>query len=206
MSQKCSYDTQISPLCKRLPKEEKPRKFWSARDIKGDNFERVVYKKLSKSLMLSGIHRNFGADFVFLSLPNIEIECKFSHAKIFPCWIKRDWLPRFSRNVKHKIIVCNRGIQLSAKSMQLLSDNNIQLVYFDKVVDFIISLLPRILTGNHLLSNIITYCNRFTVSVSTLFSDFVSQVRKCVVCKRFLDCFKEKMVKKQLDYVPQKSS
>lgn len=195
MNQNCSHDTEDFPLCRRLPKEEKPRRLWSARDIKGHNFEGLVRLKTSKFLMgCEIVHPRRGADFQFLSYPQLglELECKFSHAKIFPCWIKRDWLPRFKPSTRNKVVVCNRGIQLGKKAMQLLKEYGIKLVYFDELEDFLLSLLPKILSSNHLLSNIVTNCSGFIVHVSGLFFNSVFQVTKCVVVRQFFDWFKQK--------------
>lgn len=153
MNQNCSCDNEDFPLFERLPKEDKPRRLWSARDIKGHNFERLVANKINRLMFFNPIHLRFGADFVFVNFPEIQIECKFSHAKIFPCWIKRDWLTRFKPKTKNKLVVCNRGIQLDKKARLLLKEHGIKLVYFDELENFLMSLLAKTLTGNHLFSN-----------------------------------------------------
>lgn len=61
---------------------------------------------------------------------NIELESKYSDAKIFPSWIKRDWIPRFSNECYYKIVVCNQTLKdkLPNSSIELLREANITLV------------------------------------------------------------------------------
>ncbi len=123
------------------------------RCLKGFNFEKAIEKRLANSGIVyscnplgSILHwmryQGRGADFLLRG--GIEVEAKFSHAKIYPKWIKRDWLTRFSQNARHKIIVSNKGIQLSEYSKRLLSENKIKHVFFDEFVSYIKSILQSI--------------------------------------------------------------
>jgi hypothetical protein len=61
------------------------------------------------------------------------MDAKFSHARIYPSWVERDHITRFSENADIKIIVTNRGIQLPDKALDLYKKNNIEHVYFDEI-------------------------------------------------------------------------
>jgi hypothetical protein len=127
------------------------------RILKGFNYEKCVGRKLRdagfsfRSNNLNSItewmkQQGRGADFV---ISGIEIEAKFSHAKIYPSWIERDWIPRFTKNVKHKIIVTNRGIQLSEYSKCLLRKHKIKHVFFDELVSYLRTILHSITKPLH---------------------------------------------------------
>jgi hypothetical protein len=103
--------------------------------LKGFNFERLVWEEL-KDLgfmwsWLLGLGVGQGADFFHEEYP-IQIEVKFSHAVIYPCWIQRDWISRFD-DVKYKVVVTNRGIKLGESAKELLKKHNIIHVYFDQL-------------------------------------------------------------------------
>jgi hypothetical protein len=120
------------------------------RELKGKNFENLIEKKLSGANILykRNTNRGKGVDF---KTEGIEIEAKFSHAKIFPSWIRRDYITRFSKNAKTKVIVTNRGMKLTEESHRLLRENNILVVFYDALI-----FLLNILLGVTKLLN----CNR----------------------------------------------
>jgi hypothetical protein len=111
---------------------------------KGYNFEKLVKRELEdlgfEWSWTIGLGCGEGVDFFHRDY-QIEIEAKFSHAVIWPSWVKRDWLSRFSKDAKLKIVVCNRGIKLTNEGWGLLRENNIFVVYYDqlrKVVEDIV--------------------------------------------------------------------
>jgi len=105
------------------------------RELKGFNFENLIGKSVNKYGFLHNDFRGSGSDFKHEYYP-IELEAKFSHAIIYPSWIKRDWLSRFS-NAKFKVVVSNRGIKLSDRCLKLLKVNRIIHVYFDQLKETI---------------------------------------------------------------------
>jgi len=105
------------------------------RELKGFNFENLIGKSVNEYGFLHNDFRGSGSDFKHEYYP-IELEAKFSHAIIYPSWIKRDWLSRFS-NAKFKVVVSNRGMKLSDRCLKLLKVNGIIHVYFDKLKETI---------------------------------------------------------------------
>jgi hypothetical protein len=110
------------------------------RELKGFNFENLVNKILEPLDFIRNSVTGKGVDFNHVKCP-IQIEAKFSHAKIFPSWIKRDWLSRFSKDTKFKLAVTNRGIKLSEYCRQLLKDDHIIHVFYDQLEDTVKTLL-----------------------------------------------------------------
>jgi hypothetical protein len=113
------------------------------RQLKGYHFEKLVQNKIADMGFLSNpldtidqwkCSQGKGADFIKRVCGKlIEIEAKFSHARIYPSWVERDHLTRFSKNADIKIIVTNRGMQLSDEVLDLYKENNVEHVYFDEI-------------------------------------------------------------------------
>ncbi|MEM1756497.1 MAG: hypothetical protein QW770_00455 [Candidatus Bathyarchaeia archaeon] len=62
------------------------------REQKGLNFEKLVYRNIKD---FSPVYhpQSKGSDFLFhFGGQSIELEAKFSHARIYPSWIMRDWV------------------------------------------------------------------------------------------------------------------
>jgi len=104
----------------------------TSRELKGYNFENLVDKSINGNNFIRNNVRGVGSDFKHEYYP-IEVECKFSHAIIYPSWIIRDWISRFSNNARFKVIVSNRGMKLSNECFRLLKVNRIIHVYFDQL-------------------------------------------------------------------------
>jgi hypothetical protein len=105
------------------------------RELKGFNFEKRVHDLLN----LYGFFHEWnpvgkGADF---RLGGIEIEAKFSHAVIYPSWILRDWISRFSNKAKTRLVVVNRGIKLHWKAKVLLRAHGIRVVPYNLLVGYL---------------------------------------------------------------------
>jgi hypothetical protein len=109
----------------------------SQRDVKGYNFEVRVDNVLRnigieyisnplQNIALWKRHQGVGTDFKIPSW-NWEIEAKYSDAKIFPSWIKRDYMPRFSKN-SFKVTVHNKDMKLTNSSLELCFLYDIYLV------------------------------------------------------------------------------
>jgi len=109
---------------------------FTSRELKGYNFENLVDKSINGNNFIRNSVRGVGSDFKHEYYP-IELEAKFSHAIIYPSWIIRDWISRFSNNVKFKVVVSNRGMKLSDRCLKLLKVNGIIHVYFDKLKETI---------------------------------------------------------------------
>jgi len=109
---------------------------FTSRELKGFNFENLIGKSVNEYGFLHNDFRGVGSDFKHECYP-IEVEAKFSHAIIYPSWVKRDWIGRFSNNVKFKIVVSNRGMKLSNECFRLLKVNQIIHVYFDQLKETI---------------------------------------------------------------------
>ena len=105
---------------------------FTSRELKGFNFENLIGKSVNEYGFLHNDFRGSGSDFRHERYP-IELEAKFSHAIIYPSWVKRDWISRFSNNAKFKVVVSNRGIKLSDRCLKLLKVNRIIHVYFDQL-------------------------------------------------------------------------
>jgi antitoxin component of RelBE/YafQ-DinJ toxin-antitoxin module len=109
---------------------------FTSRELKGFNFENLIGKSVNEYGFLHNDFRGVGSDFKHECYP-IEVEAKFSHAVIYPSWIKRDWISRFSNNAKFKVVVSNRGMKLSNECFKLLKVNRIIHVYFDQLKETI---------------------------------------------------------------------
>jgi hypothetical protein len=109
---------------------------FTSRELKGFNFENLIGKSVNEYGFLHNDFRGVGSDFKHECYP-IEVECKFSHAIIYPSWVKRDWISRFSNNVRFKVVVSNRGMKLSNECFRLLKVNKIIHVYFDQLKETI---------------------------------------------------------------------
>lgn len=141
------------------------------RELKGLNFEKLVHKKLRENAPDVQWIRAPKADFkVTEGQYTIEIEAKFSHAKIFPCWVKRDWISRFSRDCWDRIVVVNRGMKLPERSKALLKQHRIQVVFYDQITLVLQAILGAIkyLKGNHSL-NTDHYFERKVKAVCVMF-------------------------------------
>jgi hypothetical protein len=133
---------------------------------KGYNFERLVSKELKgfdfEWGLLRGLGYGEGTDFWHRKYP-IQIEAKFSHAYIYPSWIKRDWIDRFD-NVKYKIVVTNRGIKLGERAKELLKQHNIIHVFLDQLralVQWLIFLMKGVTSyRTNMYSSTKDYCTR----------------------------------------------
>ncbi|MEM3714217.1 MAG: hypothetical protein QXF82_04640 [Nitrososphaeria archaeon] len=84
-----------------------------------------------------------GVDFKIL-IYDTELEVKNITGKVFPSWIIRDWLPRFSYHNENKIVAIPSTTKLSDKCLDLLFTYNIHIIYWDSIE----YLIPR---GNKLL-------------------------------------------------------
>ena len=100
----------------------------SQRDVKGYEFEVRVDKVLRnigieytsnplQNIALWKRRQGAGTDFKIPSL-NWELEAKYSEAKIFPSWIKRDYIPRFSKN-SFKVTIHNKNMKMTTRSLEL---------------------------------------------------------------------------------------
>jgi hypothetical protein len=117
-------------------------KSFSLRDSKGYDGELLVKDKLDylgylyKSNPLDNIlvwkqYQAKGPDFRVNG--NIELEVKNTDRRVYPSWIIRDWIPRFSYHNEIRVASAPKGIKLSVQSMELLFNRNINLCYFDSL-------------------------------------------------------------------------
>jgi hypothetical protein len=104
------------------------------RELKGYNFENLVDKSINGNNFLRNSVRGIGSDFKHEYYP-IELEAKFSHAIIYPSWIKRDWLSRFSKDARFKVVVSNKGMKLNDECFRLLREGRVIYVYYDQLKD-----------------------------------------------------------------------
>lgn len=142
---------------------------YTFRQRKGYGFERVIGRLLDRAgisyesnpldSIVEWAHSvGRGCDF---HVGPIEIEAKYTHAKMYVSWVCRDWLSRFSKSAAFKVIVINRGMQLSNAIETLLWEHNIDLVYYDELVPYLIELLPRVAQTLQELKDIIfPKCNK----------------------------------------------
>ena len=104
------------------------------REKKGLRFEQIIAKFLKLAGHSFLWNREKGCDFM---VGHIQIEAKYSHAKIYPSWIKRDWLTRFAHGNKPKVIVINRGMKLLSKSRALLDQSKIIVLFYDELISYL---------------------------------------------------------------------
>src|SRR3972149_10794941 len=121
----------------------KDKKQWTDRERKGNRFGEIIFSILILAGFKVKDRSKLGLTGVDFKIGRIEIEAKFSHAIIFPCWIKRDWIPRFSPKARRRIVVINRGMKLPDKSIELLRENNIKVIFYDELVAYLLSLKLR---------------------------------------------------------------
>ncbi len=126
-----------------------PELQFTERDLKGYSHEVKVKHKLDyygysfKSNPLDSIIewkrcQGKGSDFKGLVL-NIELEAKDVNGKVFPSWIKRDWIPRFSYKNEVRIVVMSETTKLTVEGMELLFLYDINITYLDGL-----KYLPRV--------------------------------------------------------------
>lgn len=176
---------------RHINKAIKPKNQWTSRDHKGDNFENLVYKKLKNAGYKIKNRATRGLPYRDFNIHDIQIDAKFTHAIVCPAWIKRDWLPRFTKEARLKIVVVNWGIKLKAKALSLLAENNIKLVYYDELLDYLAKFVLTVnrkclYVCNHLLSTL--YCSkgsfaligRFFSSINKWIASFASEIRGIV--------------------------
>lgn len=117
---------------------------------KGLRFEKLIEYRLN-AYGFTYEHHDLGShdrvDFLVfgnkhhrLSEP-IQLECKFSHAYIYPSWILRDWIPRFDYEAKWKIVVTNIGMKISEKGKELLKQAGILVITYAQLWDVLISII-----------------------------------------------------------------
>jgi hypothetical protein len=147
---------------------------------KGYNFERLVWRELEglefQWALEKGLGIREGADFWHKTYP-IEIEAKFSHAVIYPSWVKRDWIIRFNDKARVKIVVCNRGIKLTEKAKALLRENKIYLIFIDQLKRVVKALIQLFMMG---VTNSLNSSNRYntkTNSYCSLYSSPSTNIR-----------------------------
>jgi hypothetical protein len=110
-------------------------------DLKGYNYEVEVKHKLEQngysfwSNPLDNIiewkkYQGKGSDFKLLEL-NTELEAKNITGKVFPSWIKRDWIPRFSYKNEIRITTIPETTKLSIGDMELLFLHDINITSLD---------------------------------------------------------------------------
>ncbi|MEM1551722.1 MAG: hypothetical protein QXH03_03535 [Candidatus Bathyarchaeia archaeon] len=118
-------------------------KSFSSRDVKGYNGEVDIYHKLLhynvkftcnplESIDIWKRYQGIGSDFKIESF-NIELEVKNIEGKVFPSWIKRDWIPRFSFHNENRIVAIPKSTKLSTNSLELLFIYNIHIIYYDSL-------------------------------------------------------------------------
>ena len=169
--------------------------YWNrltTRQKKGFNFESLVDKKILNWNFEWDPRRGKGADFKKnIDNKRIEIEAKFSHARIRPSWIKRDWLTRFSEDADVKAVVLNRGMKLSKKCLRLIKENQIVLVYFDQLKDFILHVFDKMgfLWKGMGVTRLDVISSRFDDGTSDIdvISDVVGNVERVRIESRNLD-------------------
>jgi len=118
---------------------------WNGKDIRltdrqyrGWKYENKIESKLEKWKFVFerhdlGCHKKcdflvFGYQSFRLRNP-IHLEVKYSRAKIFGCWVRRDYISRFPKNAKYKIIVTNTELRLNQQAIDLLNEHGIKRVY-----------------------------------------------------------------------------
>ncbi|MHA1829278.1 MAG: hypothetical protein ACTSX6_11615 [Candidatus Heimdallarchaeaceae archaeon] len=110
-------------------------------------------------------------------LEDIEIECKHVDAKIFPSWIKRDWIPRFTDRAKYKIVVYKGDLKLTEEGKNLLKENRIILFTLKQLISFLkwLRQIPKFLIKDR-VTNLLKFIHDFSVFsfilmyIKTLFS------------------------------------
>jgi hypothetical protein len=126
---------------------------------------------------LKGLGRGEGADFYHRKY-RIEVEAKFSHSKkIYPSWVERDIVERFSEDAKYKIVTTNRGYGLTEEGKGMLKEEDIFHIPYDSLENAISLLIFVIEHGvndtrnklyNYTLLSTILYCTR-KISTSTFY-------------------------------------
>jgi len=141
---------------------------------KGFNFEKLVWRELEdlefQWALEKGLGIREGADFWHKTYP-IEIEAKFSHAVIYPSWVKRDWIIRFNDKARVKIVVCNRGIKLTEKAKALLMENKIYLIFIDQLKRVVKALIQLFMMG---VTNSLNSSNRYNTKTNSYCSLYSS--------------------------------
>jgi len=66
----------------------------------------------------------------------LQVECKFTLKKIYPSWIRRDWLSRDC-----DIIVCNDPSKLSEQDRELLESRGIKLLTPSQFILYVLNLI-----------------------------------------------------------------
>lgn len=119
------------------------------RQRKGHRFEKIIQSTLDNAGIsyegndISSIHswkrsQGQGAD---IKIGDIEVEVKYTHARVYPSYIWRDWHPRFSPDAKKKIVVTNRGMQYSKRTKALIRNLGIILLFYDQLINFLVNIL-----------------------------------------------------------------
>jgi hypothetical protein len=148
---------------------------------KGFNFERLVWEVLKDFGFdwgwLKGLGRGEGVDFYHRKY-RIAVEAKFSHSKkIYPSWVKRDIVERFSEDAKYKLVTTNRGYGLTEEGKGMLKEKDIFHIHYDSLENAISLLIFVIEHGvndtrnklyNYTLLSTILYCTR-KISTSTFY-------------------------------------
>ena len=115
---------------------------FSDRDVKGYLGERYVRDRLNQlhfsyecnplnTILEWKQYQAKGADFKVEG--NVEFEVKNTDSRIYPSWILRDWIPRFSYHNEARVACVPVGIKLSVQCMELLFNRNINICYLDSI-------------------------------------------------------------------------
>ena len=110
------------------------------RMLKGFNFERLVWEELKdlgfEWAWTMGLGRGKGVDFYHRKY-RIEVEAKFSHAWIYPSWVERDIVNRFSADADFKIVVTNKGYKLTVRAEERIEEEGIYHVFYQQLRNFV---------------------------------------------------------------------
>ena len=158
----------------------------TSRQRKGFRFEKVMQQRLINAMIhfegndISSIHkwkRSQGKG-VDITIGDIEVEVKYTHARVYPSYIKRDWFPRFSPGAKIKIVVANRGILFSKRTMDLIQKLGIIFLYYDQLINFLRNLIRPISKKNTRTINSVTSFLEFRFSKVIKMYDSIQSKRK----------------------------
>lgn len=81
-----------------------------------------------------------GADII---LPFAEVECKFLKSKVYPSWIRRDYIPRFHNPNVDRIIVTNWKWFIPKDCRILLYQHDIKVMNREEFLWYVINKLRR---------------------------------------------------------------
>jgi len=152
-----------------------PLNILSTNDAKGHYFETRIQRLLTEyNISFTGNpldpkawKKNVakGPDIKIPSL-NLEIECKAVYSDVWLSSLYYHYMPRFTSNTKHKLVVTNDLTKFSSKHKETLRNAHIKLLNPIYLIQYILKLLFKsgeantISSVNHIISN----CNCITFS------------------------------------------